>query len=224
MNRSRHIVVLAVAGLMLLLSLSGGATAAMLITGKQIKDNSITSRDIKNKTVTSKDVKDRTLAVRDFKRRTKARLTGAVGPVGPLGPVGPEGPQGESGLRGLPGLDGQDGLQGLPGIDGLDGEDGAIGPIGPQGIQGVPGADGISGFAVAEGSKSIGVNLSDSLTVTCPDGKKALGATAAFGTLVSGLTSQVQRVDEFSFSATGLNLTLLERTLALQVTCATVPS
>lgn len=36
MNRSRHLVVLAVAGLMLALSLAKGATAGLLITGKQI--------------------------------------------------------------------------------------------------------------------------------------------------------------------------------------------
>lgn len=43
------------------------ATAAKLITGKQIKNNSVTSVDIKNKTLTGNDVKDGTLLGADVK-------------------------------------------------------------------------------------------------------------------------------------------------------------
>ena len=105
MNRSRNIVVLLVAGLMLALSFGSGALAASMITGKQIKDG----------TVTTKDVKNRTLTVKDFNRRTKAKLTG---------PQGPKGDQGDPGLQGLQGIQG---IQGVPGLDGVDGVDGISG-------------------------------------------------------------------------------------------------
>ena len=96
MNRSRHFVVLAVAGLMLLVSFAGGATAGILVTGKQIKDGSVASRDIRNRSVTTRDVRDRTLKVRDLSKRTRTRLRGATGTSGP---------------QGLPGLDGVSGFE-----------------------------------------------------------------------------------------------------------------
>lgn len=96
MNRSRHFVVLAVAGLMLLVSFAGGATAGILVTGKQIKDGSVASRDIRNRSVTTRDVRDRTLQVRDLSKRTRTRLRGATGTAGP---------------QGLPGLDGVSGFE-----------------------------------------------------------------------------------------------------------------
>src|SRR4029079_1759139 len=62
------------------------ATAAQLITGKQIKNGSITGKDLERGTV------------------TKKRLSGAVraelakqGARGPAGPVGPKGDKGEPG-------------------------------------------------------------------------------------------------------------------------------
>lgn len=91
-----------VAALALMLAAGTGATASLLITGKQIKDGSVTSADIKNKS----------LKVKDLSTKAKAKLKGATGPAGargatgPAGPAGPQGPAGASGLPGLPGLSG----------------------------------------------------------------------------------------------------------------------
>ena len=71
---------MAVAIVAVLLSLSGSAVAAKVITGKQIKDASITG----------KDVKDRSLSGADFKGSVQ-------GPQGPRGPQGPAGPAGTAG-------------------------------------------------------------------------------------------------------------------------------
>jgi hypothetical protein len=67
-----------------------GATAATLITGKQIKDG----------TITGKDVKDKSLTAKDFKGSVQGPA-GAQGPGGPQGPQGPGGPQGPAGRLGI---------------------------------------------------------------------------------------------------------------------------
>ena len=81
----------------LLVALGGTATAAVLITGKQVKNNSLTGADIKN----------RSLLARDFKRgQLPAGARGAPGPAGPTGPAG---------AAGAPGADGDPGADGAPG-------------------------------------------------------------------------------------------------------------
>ena len=69
---------------------AGTATAAKLITGKQIENSSITSKDLRNSSITSSDVKNGSLLRKDFK---SAQL--------------PRGPQG------LPGADGRAGRDGF---------------------------------------------------------------------------------------------------------------
>ena len=106
----RTAMTIVVAALVLMLAAGTGATASLLITGKQIKDGSVTSSDIK----------DRSLKVKDLSTKAQAKLkgrTGATGATGARGPAGPAGPAGTSGLPGLPGLDG---LNGLPGLSGLE--------------------------------------------------------------------------------------------------------
>jgi hypothetical protein len=73
---------MAVAFIAMLLSLTGSAVAAKVITGKQIKDSSITG----------KDVKDRSLSASDF----NGSVQGAQGPAGPQGAQGPQGPAGSA--------------------------------------------------------------------------------------------------------------------------------
>jgi hypothetical protein len=70
----------------------GSATAAQLISGNQIKNNSVTSKDIKN----------RTLVRKDFKSGQLLR--------GPRGLQGPQGPTGATGPRGADGAPGRDGI------------------------------------------------------------------------------------------------------------------
>lgn len=207
MNRSRHIIVIAVAALLLAVSFAGGATAARMITGKQIKDGTVTSADIRDRTVTTRDVKDRSLKVRDLAPAARESLRGQQGPAGPTG---------AQGAQGLPGDDGEDGLQGLRGLPGADGEDGL------QGLRGLPGADGVSGFEVVTRTISVGPGLTESVEAACPAGKKAVSASSSFPTVLSTLTSQVARVDDATFRATGLNGLLTARLLTLDLVCATV--
>ena len=72
------------------IALGGTATAALTITGKDVKNGSITSRDIKN----------RSLIAKDFKRgqlpRGATGAAGAAGAAGPAGAPGAIGPQGSA--------------------------------------------------------------------------------------------------------------------------------
>jgi hypothetical protein len=75
---------------------AGTATAANMITGKQIENGTVTGADIKKKTLSSKHL---TAGAKDT-------LKGAAGPAGPQGAAGPAGP---AGPQGPAGHDGQDG-------------------------------------------------------------------------------------------------------------------
>ena len=77
----RTAMAVVVAVIALVLSAGAGATASMLITGKQIKNN----------TVTTKDIKNRTLKAKDISLAAKKKLRGATGPAGPAGAAGASG-------------------------------------------------------------------------------------------------------------------------------------
>ena len=72
----------------IVLSCAGSATAASVITGKQIKNSSISSSDIKNRSLLAKDFKSGQL---------KRGRTGATGPAGATGPQGARGTAGTAG-------------------------------------------------------------------------------------------------------------------------------
>lgn len=72
--------------LALFVALGSSATAAVLITGKNVKNNSLTGADIKNNSIASADVKDRSLLAKDFK--PGQLVSGAPGPQGPKGDTG----------------------------------------------------------------------------------------------------------------------------------------
>jgi hypothetical protein len=92
-----------VAALALLLSLTGTAVAAGLITGAQIQNNTVSHLDVKNNDLRSADVRDNTLASIDVLNGTLKAIDFAPGqlPPGPAGLQGPAGPQGAPGLAGL---------------------------------------------------------------------------------------------------------------------------
>ena len=92
----RTVMAVVVAVIALVLSAGAGATASLLITGKQIKNNTVTTADIKN----------RTLKAKDLSLGAKSKLRGPTGPAGPAGAKGDTGPAGAIGLPGLPGLSG----------------------------------------------------------------------------------------------------------------------
>ena len=106
------------------LATAGTATAAKLITGRDVANNSLTGADIKNNTVKGKeitgvrggDIRNGSIRMRDLSsgvRRLIARSgrrgpqgpAGPAGPAGPVGPPGPPGPPGASGPTGPPGRD-----------------------------------------------------------------------------------------------------------------------
>jgi Collagen triple helix repeat (20 copies) len=73
------------------------ATAASLITSKDIKNGTIQSKDIKNGTIKSSDL---ARAVKNKLNKGSRGRPGPVGPQGPAGPAGPAGPQGPAGPAG----------------------------------------------------------------------------------------------------------------------------
>ena len=58
----------------LAVAFAGGATAAGLITGEQIKNNSITNLDVKNSSLKGNDVKNGSLGEVDLNGKTKKKL------------------------------------------------------------------------------------------------------------------------------------------------------
>ena len=59
---------MAVAILALVIAVSSSATAALVISGKQIKDHSITGKDLKKNAVKSKTIKNKTVKGKDLKK------------------------------------------------------------------------------------------------------------------------------------------------------------
>lgn len=85
----RGLPTIVIAGALVVASATSGATAALVITGKQIKDSSITTKDIKNGSLTTKDLKSSSVT----------SLRGATGPAGAPGAAGPAGAAGISGYQ-----------------------------------------------------------------------------------------------------------------------------
>ena len=96
------------------------ATAAKLITGADVKNNSLTGADIKN--LRSGDIRDGTLQVRDLSPAVRSALARAP-------------------TAGSSGVDGRNGTNGTNGATGATGATGVRGPTGPQGVPGQNGND-----------------------------------------------------------------------------------
>jgi hypothetical protein len=123
---SAHLLAL----LALFVSLGSTATAAVMVTGRDIKDGSVTSAD----------VRDRSLRARDFRRGDL-----------PAGARGPAGAKGDAGARGEAGGRGEPGPRGEAGARGPAGPQGPAGDAGPAGAAGEPGAAGPQGDTGARG-------------------------------------------------------------------------
>ncbi len=71
---------LIISSLALVVATGGTSYAAVMITGKDIKNNTVSSKDVRNNTLKSKDVKNNSLRAKDFRRSDL--------PTGPQGPAG----------------------------------------------------------------------------------------------------------------------------------------
>jgi hypothetical protein len=99
MSRLKISPAMVVAIVAVVLASAGGATAASLITGKQIRNGSITSADIRNRSLSTSDLSART--VDQLSDPGPRGLPGAPGPQGPAGAQGPAGPAGPTGASGV---------------------------------------------------------------------------------------------------------------------------
>lgn len=82
MDRTRKAIAAVAATAVLVVVAGGSATAAALITGKQIKNGTITSADLKNNTVTTKDLTNRTVRKPDLSAKVSQSLAGGRIPSG----------------------------------------------------------------------------------------------------------------------------------------------
>ena len=98
------------ATLALFVALGGVSYAAVVVTGKNVKNSSLTGADVRNNSLTGSDV--RGLGPADF--------TAGVLPAGPQGPPGPQGAPGAKGDTGAAGANGTNGTNGAPGISGYE--------------------------------------------------------------------------------------------------------
>jgi hypothetical protein len=104
-----------ISSIALFVALSGTATAATLLTGANIKNNSLTGADVKSSSLTGSDIKNKSLGASDLSAAAIKSLKSA----GPAGPAGAPGPQGAPGPGGPTGLTGETGQQGPPGPSGV---------------------------------------------------------------------------------------------------------
>src|SRR4051812_30836673 len=130
----------------LFVALGGSSYAAVLISGKSIRDGSVTGRDVARSTLTGRHVRNGTLGVADLGvRLRKDLLIRAKGQAGPTGPTGARGDTGASGPGGGPGPKGDTGAQGDTGPQGDLGPTGVAGPTGRDGDTGPTGPSGPPG-------------------------------------------------------------------------------
>jgi hypothetical protein len=128
--RPTHALVL----LGLVLALGGTATAASLITGKDIRDGSVTGADLKDESLKSTNIDDGAINSDKLSPGVWTKLQradqGATGDPGDTGPTG---------ATGAPGASGATGPKGATGPAATNGEDGTDGATGDTGTTGAPG-------------------------------------------------------------------------------------
>jgi hypothetical protein len=128
---------------------AGTATAAKVITGRDIRNGSISEKDL------SVALRQK-LSVQVIEGpRGDAGATGETGAGGPTGSAGAKGDAGAAGAAGPTGLTGETGGAGAAGLAGATGLTGPVGPAGPAGPPGDPGAPGATGDPGAPGTASV---------------------------------------------------------------------
>lgn len=100
MRRLRNFITYAnvMASLAIVLAMGGTAFAAIVLTGRNVKDSSLTGIDVKNGSLTAYDL---SLAARNSFKGAKG-TTGTMGITGARGLTGATGPKGDTGAPGAP--------------------------------------------------------------------------------------------------------------------------
>jgi hypothetical protein len=93
-------------------ALGGSSYAALVVTGKNVRNNSLTTQDIRNNSLTTQDIRNNSLTTEDVRNnslttsdvRNRSLLSedfkpGQL-PAGPAGRTGAQGPQGDPGAPG----------------------------------------------------------------------------------------------------------------------------
>jgi hypothetical protein len=170
------------------------ATAASLITSKDIQDGSIQNRDIRPAVLTMSRLAPTT------QKLIREKGSGGGGAPGPQGEKGDKGATGDDGAKGATGSKGE------KGDTGAKGSTGATGPEGPRG----PG----STYVTSRYAQAASSEAHRSYQIQCPGGQTAVGGgaeispsdsihvaiTASF-TLTSGRGYQIRAVEVTPTSA-----------------------
>jgi Collagen triple helix repeat (20 copies) len=168
---------------------TGTATAAKLITSKDIADGTIQTRDIGKDQVTL--------------NRLSPGVRGILAQAG------------TPGANGVNGVNGKDGVNGVNGKDGTQGVPGPTGATGPQGTPGAPGTDGTNGglptgFFVT--NKSVGLTKSGVDFGPYTDGGTAGGSlyyNGLNGKTLSDITGLAYTVEHSSTNASPIGVPYL---------------
>lgn len=97
---SRSSTAVLISLLALFVALGGTGYAALMITGRNVKDDSLTGRDIKDRSLTGKDIRNDSLGGEKLEELASDDFEGGALPPGPRGPEGPQGPPGPGGADG----------------------------------------------------------------------------------------------------------------------------
>jgi hypothetical protein len=112
-----------VAIIALVVAMTSSATAAVLITGKSVKNGSLTGVDVKKGSLTGANLKAHTITAKQLAANLLATPQGDVRP-GTSGPAGANGAKGDAGAAGANGVAGADGAPGAKGDTGAKGDKG----------------------------------------------------------------------------------------------------
>ena len=184
---------MAVAILALVIAMSSSATAALVITGNQIKNGSVTGKDIKNKSLTGKDIKKKAIGAKHIKKNAiKSKHVKD---------------------RSLTGSDIR--KETLTG-EHLKSGSVTLSDVSTEVVETL--GNGVGGFQVVTSTVDAAPLAGSTATGTCPSGKVAVSANA-YWTSSNTSAPQLRRDDSTTFTAEGANPLTVADALVLQVTC-----
>jgi hypothetical protein len=97
-HRLSYTSVTATLALFIAIGGTGAAGAQVLLSGRDVKDDSLTGADIQNDSLTGADIRPGSLGSNVLSTFARANLRGATGPAGPQGERGATGARGPAGV------------------------------------------------------------------------------------------------------------------------------